>query len=170
MYCGQRKNVVKTVVGTCLIANISCQCKTPSRYYSQPMSGTMPIGNIVLAGGIMFFGASLTTTWNVFRHAGIQMFQWQNILISSVSTVTNAQVLNEALIFRPKNHVEDHTSSSAFEAVPETENVRQYPLSSPDQSDKPIFLTTESSIIIFPVGIQHHIRLCHKCLNVNSIE
>jgi hypothetical protein len=75
MYCGQRKNVVKTVVGTCLIANISCQCKTPSRYYSQPLSGTMPIGNIVLVGGIMFFGASLTTTLNVFRHAGIQMFQ-----------------------------------------------------------------------------------------------
>jgi len=42
---------------------------------SQSMSGTMPLGNIVLSGGIMFFGASLTTTLNVFRHAGIQMFQ-----------------------------------------------------------------------------------------------
>jgi hypothetical protein len=42
---------------------------------SQSMSGTMPLGNIVLAGGIMFSGASLTTTLIVFRHAGIQMFQ-----------------------------------------------------------------------------------------------
>lgn len=137
---------------------------------SQSMSGTMPLGNIVLSGGIMFSGASLTTTLNVFRHAGIQMFQWQNILIRSVSTVTNAQVLNEALIFPPKNHVKDHTSSSAFEAVPETENVRQYPLSSSDQSDKPIFLTTESSIRLFPVGIQHYSRLCHTFLDVKSIE
>lgn len=40
----------------------------------QPMSGTMPLVNIVLAGGIMFSGASLTTTLNVFRHAGIQCF------------------------------------------------------------------------------------------------
>ncbi len=165
MYCaGQRKNVVETIVGTCLIANISCQCKTPSRYYSQPMSGTMPLGNIVLAGRIMFSGASLTTTLNVFRHEGIQMFQWQNILISSVSPVTTAQVLNEALI-PPKNHVHDHTSSSAFEAVPETEHIRPYPLSSSDQTDEPIFLTTESPIRHFPVGIQHHSRLC-KALDV----
>jgi len=34
----------------------------------------MPLGNIVLASGIMFSGASLTTTLNVFRHAGIQCF------------------------------------------------------------------------------------------------
>ena len=74
LYCGQRKNVIKTIVGTGLIADISCQCKAPSRWYSQPMSGTMPLGNIVLAGGIMFSGASLTTTLNVFRHAGIQCF------------------------------------------------------------------------------------------------
>ena len=87
-----------------------------------------------------------------------------------VSTVTNAQVLNEVLNFFLKYNAQDHTSSSACEAVPETENFLPYLLSSFDQSDEPIFITTELSIRNLSAGIQCHSRQCNEFLDVKSIE
>jgi len=87
-----------------------------------------------------------------------------------VSTVTNAQVLNEVLNFFLKYNAQDHTSSSACEVVPETEHFLPYPLSSSDQSDEPIFITTELSIRNLSAGIQCHSRQCNEFLDVKSIE
>lgn len=94
----------------------------------------------------------------------------QLMISEKVSTVTNAQVLNEVLNIFLKKYAQEHMSSSACEAVPETENCLPYLLSSFDKSDEPIFITTQSSIRNLSACIQCHSRQCNAFLEVKGIE
>ena len=95
IYCGLNKIARKTVVGTGLVVYLTCNCYNIERWYSQPMSGTMPLGNIILAGAIMFAGSSPTTMLNVFKFCSIQCFSDRTY--SSIQNGYLVSVINSVL-------------------------------------------------------------------------
>ncbi|KAL3877441.1 hypothetical protein ACJMK2_035147 [Sinanodonta woodiana] len=103
--CGTMEVLMKRVVGTALIVDMCCKCDGRYKWYSQPMSGTMPLGNLILSGAIMFAGASPTTVLNVLMHSKIQCFSQRTYMsiqnayivpiVSSVWQLSQSYMLDE---------------------------------------------------------------------------
>ncbi|VDI52698.1 Hypothetical predicted protein [Mytilus galloprovincialis] len=68
------EEIVKKVTGTFIQVNIICDCGYTKSWKSQPMSNTMPVGNLVLAGAILFSGSNPSKALNFMKHAGVQFF------------------------------------------------------------------------------------------------
>ncbi|OPL20297.1 hypothetical protein AM593_05010, partial [Mytilus galloprovincialis] len=68
------EEIVKKVTGTFIQINITCDCGYLKTWKSQPMSNTMPVGNLVLAGAILFSGSNPSKALNFMKHAGVQFF------------------------------------------------------------------------------------------------
>ena len=57
--CGSVCSVDKKTIGTCLVCDIRClTCGSENSWRSQPMSGNLPVGNLMLCAAIMFSGSS----------------------------------------------------------------------------------------------------------------
>ena len=73
--CGLQQVTEKRFMGSCAIYTLKCaNCDVEKTWASQPMSGTMPYGNLILSGSIMFAGASPVKCLRVLNFAGIQTF------------------------------------------------------------------------------------------------
>ena len=84
--CGHKTITDRRTVGTCLIATVTCLvCGHSRTWTSQPMSGTMPYGNLILSAAIMFAGASPAKHLRILDFAGIQ-----NISLKTYMTVQSA--------------------------------------------------------------------------------
>lgn len=71
--CGLTNNIDKRTIGTCVVYNMKClKCEYVRSWSSQPMSGTMPYGNLILSAAIMFAGASPVKYLRVLEFASIQ--------------------------------------------------------------------------------------------------
>ncbi|KAJ8301015.1 hypothetical protein KUTeg_022534 [Tegillarca granosa] len=71
-HCGiQTKLVVKKVLGSFINVSISCDCGHVEEWSSQPMMNNMPVGNLIIAGAIMFSGCSPVKALNFMNHASI---------------------------------------------------------------------------------------------------
>ncbi|CAG2249186.1 unnamed protein product [Mytilus edulis] len=62
------------VIGTAVTVNLKCKCPEITRWNSQPFSGTMPLGNLILAGAVLFSGGSISKILTFFRHASVCCF------------------------------------------------------------------------------------------------
>lgn len=70
--CGCLCHLQKHCVGTCVIYKIIClECGITGEWKSQPFSGTMPLGNLILSAAIMFSGSSPVQTLRMLDFAGI---------------------------------------------------------------------------------------------------
>jgi len=70
--CGKNCLLEDRIVGTCVHYRISCcGCGYVKEWSSQPYSGCMPVGNLVLSAGIMFSGASALQSLRLLDFAGI---------------------------------------------------------------------------------------------------
>lgn len=67
-------NIEKKVMGTMLQVTTNCECGHIRIWRSQPMSNTMPLGNLILAGALLFSGSNPCKVVNLMRHAGVQFF------------------------------------------------------------------------------------------------
>ena len=67
-------NIEKKVIGTMVQVTTNCECGDIRVWRSQPMSYTMPLGNLILAGAILFSGSNPCKVVNLMRHAGVQFF------------------------------------------------------------------------------------------------
>ena len=73
--CGLGQIAESRTMGSCVIYTLKClNCDVEKTWTSQPMSGTMPYGNLILSGAIMFAGASPVKTLRILNFAGIQTF------------------------------------------------------------------------------------------------
>ncbi|KAK3099185.1 hypothetical protein FSP39_000706 [Pinctada imbricata] len=74
--CGrdlQQKTVKMS--GTCLFVKIPCRiCPFQWEWRSQPLSGTMPWGNLILSAAILFSGSSASRVVNLMKFASIPCF------------------------------------------------------------------------------------------------
>lgn len=71
--CGRDLNVSKLITGSCIKYIMDCElCAEKFRWCSQPMSGTMPCGNLILAAAIMFAGASAAKVLRLFKFSSIE--------------------------------------------------------------------------------------------------
>jgi len=85
-HCSEKCLLLKTVVGSFISVKSVCQhCNQTDRWASQPTTGTMPYGNLILAGAILFSGSSASKVLTMFQQASVQMF--------SLSTYMNIQSL-----------------------------------------------------------------------------
>lgn len=62
------------ICGTLVTVNTTCNCGHFYSGQSQPLSGTMPIGNLILSAAILFSGISPMKSLNMCNHAGIEIF------------------------------------------------------------------------------------------------
>lgn len=85
--CGLMKiKTHKKTIGTCVIYSAQClKCGNSKTWTSQPMSGTMPYGNLILSAAIMFAGASAVKYLRVLDFACIQ-----NVSISTYMNIQSA--------------------------------------------------------------------------------
>ena len=110
--CGRLCKTEKRVIGTFLSVTRRCQCGETLQWSSQPMSGTLPVGNLVVSGAILFSGASITQSLNLLRHANISCFSqrtYHNIqqlyLVPAVERVWTSH--QDALLARIKQEDRD---------------------------------------------------------------
>ncbi|XP_052084466.1 uncharacterized protein LOC127721708 [Mytilus californianus] len=94
------EEIVKKVTGTLIQININCDCGYSKSWKSQPMSNTMPVGNLVLAGAILFSGSNPSKAFNFMNHAGVQFFSLRTYnymqtayLVPAVNSVWNRKQL-----------------------------------------------------------------------------
>lgn len=84
--CGSSTCVEKKVLGTCLVCTIKCvSCGNSADWRSQPMSGNLPMGNLLLSAGIMFSGGSAAKFLRVLDFISVQ-----NISVSTYNTIQAA--------------------------------------------------------------------------------
>ena len=70
--CGRQQMDKKVVVcGTAVTISFDCECGAEFRWTSQPCSGTLPYGNLLLAGSIMFSGGSPFQMLNMLQHLNV---------------------------------------------------------------------------------------------------
>ncbi|KAK3107901.1 hypothetical protein FSP39_024743 [Pinctada imbricata] len=90
----------RKVIGTCLFVKMSCGvCFCQWEWSSQPMSGTMPWGNLIIGAAILFSGSSALRVINMMNFASISCFSQRTYtsmqsayLVPTISTVwTNKQ-------------------------------------------------------------------------------
>ena len=73
--CGEKGKMTKQhIIGTAISVVINCNCNQPFKWSSQPFSGTMPLGNLIISDAVMFAGCSISKIIIFFRHASIQCF------------------------------------------------------------------------------------------------
>lgn len=72
--CGREQKHTKMICGTLVTVNTTCNCGHFYSGQSQPLSGTMPIGNLILSAAILFSGISPMKSLNMCNHAGIEIF------------------------------------------------------------------------------------------------
>ena len=84
----------KNIQGTFVSISSTCLCGEKFRWDSQPISGNMPLGNLILAGGILFSGNSPITALHIFRHINMQcisertyFLMQQMYLVPTIQTV-----------------------------------------------------------------------------------
>ncbi|KAK3100232.1 hypothetical protein FSP39_016728 [Pinctada imbricata] len=69
-YCGDLLQVVeKNVQGSGLFVTCQCTCGSKFQWESQPSSGTMPLGNLLLA--LLFSGSSPSHALNMLKHMSV---------------------------------------------------------------------------------------------------
>lgn len=91
--CGSKTCVDKKTVGTCLVCEIKClTCDNVSNWRSQPMSGNLPTGNLILSAAIMFSGSSPVQYLRALNFAGIQ-----NISMTTFNTIQSAYLTPSVL-------------------------------------------------------------------------
>ena len=61
-------------------------CEEVSNCCSQPVLGTMPLGNLILAGAIMFTGGSANQCLRMSNFCGINALSYQLTILFKVST------------------------------------------------------------------------------------
>lgn len=84
--CGSPCSVTKNLVATYVQINSLCDnCCNTRKWESQPKTNTMPLGNLIMAGAILFSGSSASKFITLCRHASLQMF--------SIGTYMNIQSL-----------------------------------------------------------------------------
>ena len=55
-----------------LILTLTCaECKKPHPWHSQPYSGSIPAGNILISAATLFSGATISKVLRFFSHMGI---------------------------------------------------------------------------------------------------
>ena len=82
--CGSKTCVTKKTIGSMLLCDIKCvTCNSISCWRSQPMSGNMPLGNLVISAGILFSGSSPV------KH--LRALNFANIVAISISTYNSIQ-------------------------------------------------------------------------------
>lgn len=87
--CGEKGNITKQhIIGTAISVVIDCNCNQSFKWSSQPFSGTMPLGNLIIAGAVMFAGCSISKILILFRHASIQCFSER-----TYSSIQNAYIV-----------------------------------------------------------------------------
>lgn len=87
--CGEKGKMTKQhIIGTAISVVIDCNCNQPFKWSSQPFSGTMPLGNLIIAGAVMFAGCSISKILTFFRHASIQCFSER-----TYSSIQNAYIV-----------------------------------------------------------------------------
>eukprot|EP00105_Crassostrea_gigas_P041763 XP_019925911.1 PREDICTED: uncharacterized protein LOC109619685 [Crassostrea gigas] len=73
--CGFPCSMSKTVLGSYINIKSSCEnCNTQRKWESQPTSNSMPLGNLIIAGAILFSGGSAHKFLTLCMHASVQMF------------------------------------------------------------------------------------------------
>lgn len=71
--CGKKGLVSKKTLGTCILVTVTCyDCGEKRNWCSQPLSGSMPLGNLILSAAVMFSGASQIKCLHVLDFAGIE--------------------------------------------------------------------------------------------------
>ena len=99
--CGSSTCVEKKVLGTCLVCTIKCvSCGSSTDWRSQPMSGNLPMGNLLLSAGIMFSGGSAAK----FLRA-LDFISVKNISVSTYNTIQSAY-LTPTILEVWQNHQE----------------------------------------------------------------
>ena len=84
--CNKKNSIRKKVIGTGLAVTTMCYtCGNKSNWSSQPMSGAMPYGNLILSAAIMFCGASPVKCLRALDFAGIE-----NISISTYNKIQSS--------------------------------------------------------------------------------
>ena len=75
--CSPKTTVSKRSLGTLLVCEIICEtCGYSNSWKSQPMSGNMPLGNLVFSTAIMFSGGSVTKVLRALDFACIKSFSF----------------------------------------------------------------------------------------------
>lgn len=72
--CGKKCDTRKNVVGTLLLVSRVCVCGEAFTWESQPFTGSMSTGNLVLSSAILISGCSISQTLTMFQHANISCF------------------------------------------------------------------------------------------------
>lgn len=97
--CGSTCNVWKKAIGSYIQVRSTCaNCHKVRKWESQPTSGSMPLGNLIIAGAILFSGSSPSKFLTLCNHASIQLFTigtYMNIqnlyLVPTVESVWQSQ-------------------------------------------------------------------------------
>ena len=95
--CGSTCFVEKKTIGTCLVREIKCiTCGSEHTWRSQPMSGNMPVGNLVASAAVMFSGNSPAKFLRALDFANITNISLStyNVIQSSYLTPTILDVWN----------------------------------------------------------------------------
>ncbi|XP_076043430.1 uncharacterized protein LOC143026613 isoform X1 [Oratosquilla oratoria] len=66
--------VIKHIRGTLVVMKSTCQSGHVKIWYSQPMSGSMPLGNLMCASSVLFSGCSSVKAINMLKNVNIESF------------------------------------------------------------------------------------------------
>lgn len=84
--CGLNCKLHKNIIGSYLQVNSICEkCCQSRKWESQPTSNSLPLGNLIIAGAVLFSGGSANKFITICNHESIQMF--------SIATYMNIQTL-----------------------------------------------------------------------------
>ncbi|XP_062582679.1 uncharacterized protein LOC134252712 [Saccostrea cucullata] len=73
--CGCQCTLRKTIIGSYISIKSLCEnCSAQKKWESQPTSSAMPLGNLIIAGAVLFSGGSAHKFLTLCRHASVQMF------------------------------------------------------------------------------------------------
>ena len=95
--CGSQCFVMKKTIGSCLVCDIKCvKCEHEYSWRSQPMSGNMPMGNLILSAALMFSGCNTSKFLRALDFASISNISLStyNIIQTSYLTPTILEVWN----------------------------------------------------------------------------
>lgn len=72
-WCGINCHVcVNSMVGSMVTISATCICGFTRLWNSQPVHGKMPLGNLILAAGVLFSGSNPSKVLQYFHHVGVQ--------------------------------------------------------------------------------------------------
>ena len=69
--CGKKQVNKKVFHGSAVTFSYDCACGERFRWSTQPFSGTMPCGNLLLAGSILFTGGNPHQVLNMMQHLNV---------------------------------------------------------------------------------------------------